>query len=367
MHPHKKYIYFETLDFSNSPITSGYSLPISVFKFKPVFDDGFSNLYSNQSIYWDFGDGQVSSDIEPTHYYTLPGWYNVSCYVLATSGEAFASSFSQSIYVKNYISDTIAVSAYTTGKIEEGIANRLLISRFNSWQSYSSVSAHGGYTIILNISGNNAPYLDADTYKNEKWIHLKATSRFLVEEYNVGLQIFEKIPVNSIKTLHNVELYAKISGTNIVLCDKNDVGSCFVGTSGYRELWYIDDLPKSIPKDFIKFVPEPPYIVEHPESKTVENGDRVELTVLATGTERLYYQWRKNGSNIAGATSTTYVIPSVTNSDVGYYDVVVTNAYGKAISDEALIDGFRPPQIIQDLIDIQVIEGQPARFIVLAK
>jgi len=243
MHPQKKYIYFETLDYTGSPVTSGYALPISPFTFKPKFDDGFTNKYSNQSIYWDFGDGNISQELEPIHYYRLPGWYNVTCQVLGASGTAFESSFSQSIYVKNFITDNLSISAITPGKLEEGIPNQFLISRFNSWQTYESVSANGGYTILLNVSGNNAPYLDADTYQNEKWIHLKATSRFLSEEFDYDLGIYQFIPVNSVKT-SNVELYVKKNSNNeIVFCPKTDPNAYFVGTSGQKIVHYIDDLP----------------------------------------------------------------------------------------------------------------------------
>ena len=40
------------------------------------------------------------------------------------------------------------------------------------------------------------------------------------------------------------------------------------------------------------------------------------------------YQWRKAGTNIIGANSSTYSIPSIASTDVGNYDVVVTCVCG---------------------------------------
>ena len=48
------------------------------------------------------------------------------------------------------------------------------------------------------------------------------------------------------------------------------------------------------------------------------------FTVTATGNQ-LLYQWQKNGIDIAGATSCTHAIKSVTESDEGEYSCVVSN------------------------------------------
>jgi outer membrane protein OmpA-like peptidoglycan-associated protein len=58
-------------------------------------------------------------------------------------------------------------------------------------------------------------------------------------------------------------------------------------------------------------------------SKTV--GDSLSLTVSGSGAGTLSYQWKKDGSNLAGKTSATLSIPSVATSDAGSYTVDVTN------------------------------------------
>ncbi|RYE16174.1 MAG: hypothetical protein EOP51_26285, partial [Sphingobacteriales bacterium] len=67
-----------------------------------------------------------------------------------------------------------------------------------------------------------------------------------------------------------------------------------------------------------------PAITADPVSQTVCNGQPVSFSVTATGTN-LTYQWRRNGSNIGGATSAAYSIAATTPASAGTYDVVVSN------------------------------------------
>ena len=72
-------------------------------------------------------------------------------------------------------------------------------------------------------------------------------------------------------------------------------------------------------------VDQGPSISDQPDSQTINEGDNVTFTVVANGTPTLTYQWRKNGSNIGGATGTSYTINNATPADDGNYSVVVSN------------------------------------------
>ena len=71
-------------------------------------------------------------------------------------------------------------------------------------------------------------------------------------------------------------------------------------------------------------------ILQEPQSQTVQANSPVTFSVVAMhigpSTNAVAYQWRKNGSNIAGATNSTFTISSVQFIDVGTYDVVVTGS-----------------------------------------
>lgn len=75
-----------------------------------------------------------------------------------------------------------------------------------------------------------------------------------------------------------------------------------------------------------------PQITEHPQSQTVGEGSTASLSVLATGTAPLRYQWRFNGANISGANNSSLSFASVAMSHAGSYDVIITNLAGSVTS-----------------------------------
>lgn len=80
-----------------------------------------------------------------------------------------------------------------------------------------------------------------------------------------------------------------------------------------------------------------PVIIRQPSSLGLFVGQIATFTVKAISNDPMTYQWRKNGTNISGATSSTYVIGSVQTTDQASYDVIVTNAYGSATSATATL------------------------------
>ena len=82
--------------------------------------------------------------------------------------------------------------------------------------------------------------------------------------------------------------------------------------------------------------PPPPTIRKQPRDETVAAGSRAKFHVIADGTPPLSYQWKKNGTNINGATTDTYSTPRVTQSDNGsLFSVVVSNSGGSVTSSDA--------------------------------
>jgi acid phosphatase len=81
-----------------------------------------------------------------------------------------------------------------------------------------------------------------------------------------------------------------------------------------------------------------PTITTQPASQTVTVGQTATFTVAATGTAPLSYQWRKNGTAISGATSSSYTTLATTSSDNGaQFTVVVSNSAGSATSNTATL------------------------------
>ena len=76
----------------------------------------------------------------------------------------------------------------------------------------------------------------------------------------------------------------------------------------------------------------PVTITVPPQSQIVKAGATVSFSVTATGTGQLSYQWRFNGANITGATSSTMALNSVGAGNNGAYSVVVWNAINSVVS-----------------------------------
>jgi hypothetical protein len=80
-----------------------------------------------------------------------------------------------------------------------------------------------------------------------------------------------------------------------------------------------------------------PSITTQPSASSVTAGSSASFTVVASGTAPLTYQWKKDGTSISGATSSTYSISSTSTGDAGSYTVVVTNSAGSATSNAATL------------------------------
>ncbi len=78
-----------------------------------------------------------------------------------------------------------------------------------------------------------------------------------------------------------------------------------------------------------------PVISVQPLSQSTVTQSSVSFQLAASGLPAPSLQWRKNGLDIAGATSSILTISKVNKSDAGTYTVLVRNAYGSVTSKPA--------------------------------
>lgn len=110
----------------------------------------------------------------------------------------------------------------------------------------------------------------------------------------------------------------------------------------------------------------PPAITRQPSNQTLPAGTNVSFCVTGSGTAPLHYQWRKDGSNLSGATTSSYSIPSLSTNDSGNYTVVITNSVGSITSAVAVLNVLLPPSIITPPQNSTVNAGDMANFTVTA-
>ncbi|MBI5688643.1 MAG: immunoglobulin domain-containing protein [Verrucomicrobia bacterium] len=99
-------------------------------------------------------------------------------------------------------------------------------------------------------------------------------------------------------------------------------------------------MPADASFSFATELPVPPTVTLQPVATTATVGDQVTLTVAATGTAPLTYQWRKGGTALVGnptATTPSLVLTGITTADAGSYDVIVSNLAGSVPSDPAVL------------------------------
>ena len=95
---------------------------------------------------------------------------------------------------------------------------------------------------------------------------------------------------------------------------------------------------------------QPPLITLQPADRTVAVGQSATFRVGASGSAPLAFQWRRNGTAIAGATAASYTRQNVQLGDDGaLFDVVVSNPYGRSVSEAArltVLQNARPTATI---------------------
>ena len=77
---------------------------------------------------------------------------------------------------------------------------------------------------------------------------------------------------------------------------------------------------------------DPVAILSQPQALEVTEGEQATFSVTAEGGGELVYQWRKDGVEIHVATGSSLVLDSAVLSDVGVYDVVISNSEGELTS-----------------------------------
>ncbi len=120
--------------------------------------------------------------------------------------------------------------------------------------------------------------------------------------------------------------------------------------------------------------PSPPVITSQPTNlQTVLAGTYAGFNVGVFGAAPISYQWQKNGinlidaGNLQGSATSILTLNNPTAADAGVYSVFVTNAFGLAESDEAILEVLvSPPVITLQPTDQTIAPGLPVSFSVSA-
>ena len=105
-----------------------------------------------------------------------------------------------------------------------------------------------------------------------------------------------------------------------------------------------------------------PSIGTQPQGLNVATGSNATFQVSASGSATLTYQWKLGGTNISGATLTSYTRTNVQIVDIGNYSVAITNGAGNTTSSNAFLNVGTPPGLASQPTNLSVNAGVNATF-----
>lgn len=220
------YINFSSVDYTGVNSLSTYALGLTPFTFVP-------DLSSTQhlKVVWDFGDGTISNSFSASKAYQFPGKYYVNLVVYDCNNNARISTFEKEIYVYDYVPFTFEIlnvyGAYPDGAI---IGPMEVKSYYPPYQTVSP--------IFFSVSGSKGyNYWNLDS----KFQHLENFYCFYDLTYNYAISSYQYREIPSIVP-SVVNLYAKLSNSSIVRCLSTDAEANFIGCSGYKEIYFKNDL-----------------------------------------------------------------------------------------------------------------------------
>ncbi len=86
--------------------------------------------------------------------------------------------------------------------------------------------------------------------------------------------------------------------------------------------------------------PDAPTVTTQPISQTIIPGGTPTFTVAANGGGTLYYQWRKDGTNLVGQNGASLTLFNAITNQAGAYSVAVSNTTATAVSDSAQLSFY---------------------------
>src|SRR5262249_14482748 len=90
----------------------------------------------------------------------------------------------------------------------------------------------------------------------------------------------------------------------------------------------------------------PPIITTQPTNQAVSLGANSAFIVRVSSATLCTYQWKFNGTNIVGGTSSNLVLMNIQYPNAGAYSVGITNSAGGVVSSSAILTVDGSPQII---------------------
>lgn len=107
---------------------------------------------------------------------------------------------------------------------------------------------------------------------------------------------------------------------------------------------------------------QPLQILSNPESVTISTGDDAELSITASSSDTIHYQWYKNDQAISGATEPSLHIEAATEQDSANYKVALNDGITTLYSSSASITVLAAFEITEHPLSQTTSSGQNVTF-----
>jgi hypothetical protein len=211
----------------------------------------------------------------------------------------------------------------------------VLFSRFNKqlyvYQPDGSPLAAGKPT-IAGITGNP-----------DGSFHLTGTLLNGISEgaaYGDDAQMDSNYPLVRLRSASGNVYYARTynwSSSSVMASNRVVSTEFVVGTNVPNGVYSLVAIANGISSDPVSFLIGSLTITSQPRDQTVLQGQSAPFAVEALGSGLIGYQWRKDGADIPGATTSAYSIGAAQVSDAGGFSAVVTNVTGALTSSVAAL------------------------------
>ena len=116
-----------------------------------------------------------------------------------------------------------------------------------------------------------------------------------------------------------------VSGDNVIAVSVHEI------SAGSSDMYWAGEFSLAVDSSPLP-LPHPVQIVTQPRSRTNAVGSAASLYVVATGDPNITYQWRTNGVNLPGQTSSTIILNPIQATNAGNYTVLVANSFSSVTS-----------------------------------
>jgi mucin-19 len=160
------------------------------------------------------------------------------------------------------------------------------------------------------------------------------TLNTLGSSFDTLLAVYKGTSVSSLTSLGSDDDYANVRQSLVVFGAKAGTTYRFA-VDGYNN--GNGAVSGAIQLNLAWAPPVPPSIVSSPQPQVDIPGATVAFSAAAAGSPPLNFQWRKNGVNISGATSSTLTLQNIGTKNVAAYDAVVSDELSNAVTAAAAL------------------------------